>query len=70
MAVLGKLPEDYNERVLAITGDTPASVRPKWKRKPRPSTEAVVPSEQDIESWSEEELRAWIRQSQSIAGTA
>ena len=35
MAVLGKLPENYNDRVLAITGDTPAVLEKKFKRKPR-----------------------------------
>ena len=34
LAVLGKLPGEYNESVLAITGDTPAMLAPKFKRKP------------------------------------
>ncbi len=71
MAVLGQLPEDYNERVLAITGDTPASVRPKWKYKvSRGAVLPAVPSDSDIDNWDADQLRAWIRQSQSIAGTA
>jgi len=71
LAVLGQLREEYNYRVLAITDDTPASVRRKWKRAPRPVAEPLAaPSEADMESWNADELRSWIRQSQSIAGTA
>lgn len=39
MSVLGMLPEPYNDRVLAITGDTPAVMAPKFKRKPRVQSE-------------------------------
>ncbi len=35
MAVLGTLPEDYNDRMLVITGDTPAVLAPKFRRKAR-----------------------------------
>jgi len=70
LAVLGKLPEDYNCRVLSITGDSPASVQPKWKRKVQPdATPTAAPSEADMESWNADQLRAWIRQSQSISST-
>jgi hypothetical protein len=69
MAVLGKLPEKYCTRVLTITKDTPAVMQPKWK-KVQAAAAPAAPSEADMESWDADQLRAWIRQSQSIAGTA
>jgi putative DNA-invertase from lambdoid prophage Rac len=42
MAVLGQLPEEWNLRVLAITGDTQASVRKKWTRKVQSSGESIA----------------------------
>jgi DNA invertase Pin-like site-specific DNA recombinase len=60
MAVFGQLPEDYNERVLMITGDTPADLAPKWKRKPRNTrTAGGMPDEAAMKNWSAEEWYAW-----------
>ena len=67
LAVLGQLPEDYNERVLAITGDTPAKVQPV-KRGPRAKPgmmQAEIPSDADMENWDADRLREWIRQSKA-----
>ena len=62
LAVLGNLPGEYNERVLAITGDTPAEVAPKWKRKARPvAAPTSLPGEAEMDSWDADQLRAWIR---------
>jgi hypothetical protein len=75
MAVLGKLPEEYNQRVLAITGDTPATVQPKWKLKPRPVAEAVaaVPGELETATWDAAQWQEWaaanrVRLEQAFAG--
>jgi hypothetical protein len=60
LAVLGQLPDAFNQRVLAITRDTPASVRAKWKRKVRPAaTPTAVPSEVDREIWSAADWQKW-----------
>jgi len=70
LAVLGKLPDEYNHRILSITGDTPATVRPKWKYEvPRaqPSEPIVaVPSEADMDSWNADQLRTWIRSRENM----
>jgi DNA invertase Pin-like site-specific DNA recombinase len=65
MAVLGQLPEEFNCRVLAITGDTPATTKPKWHRKVQPSAapQPAVPSEADMEAWDAETWKAWYQQS-------
>jgi len=68
MAVLGQLPEEYSQKVLAITGDTPVSVRKKWKRKVQPdATPTAVPSEADMDSWNADQLRAWIRSRENMS---
>lgn len=67
MAVLGQLPDEYNQKILAITGDTPVSVKAKWKRKVQPdATPTAVPSEADIDSWNADQLRAWIRSRENL----
>ena len=73
LAVAGNLPEDYNERILAITRDNPMSVRVK-KRRPRRKIVAdgatATFNEADMismENWTAEQLLAWIRQSQAEA---
>ncbi len=55
MALLGTLPEDYNDRVLAITGDTPAVLAPKFKRKPRlPAASINGRADWTLEDWQNE----------------
>lgn len=56
MAVLGQLPEDYSERVLAITGDTPVDILPKWQYKvPRPKVGQPAPATEDRSTWTLED---------------
>lgn len=66
MAVLGQLPEGYNERVLAITGDTPIDVvaipRPSTKRKRASQVDATV---EDRESWTAEQ---WLEEYRKARG--
>ena len=58
-AVLGQLPDEYNYRVLAITGDTPVTVEAK-KRPPRSAAAPVaVPSEADMMTWTAEDWQRW-----------
>ncbi|MEI8371850.1 MAG: recombinase family protein [Planctomycetota bacterium] len=64
-AVLGKLPGDYNLRVLAITGDTPADVAPMWTRPDLRKKAIAKPNEVDMEEWDADQLREWIRQAQA-----
>ena len=56
MAVRGELPEEYNGRVLAITGDTPAVLVPKFKRKPRADGAAAADARAHwtLEDWQNE----------------
>ena len=54
MAVLGELPEDYNDRVLTITGDTPAVLAPKFKRKPLAERLADARAHWTLEDWQNE----------------
>ncbi len=55
MAVRGELPEDYNDRVLMITGDTPAVLAPKFKRKPRAEYAAAADARAHwtLEDWQQ-----------------
>ena len=70
LAVLGQLPGDYNCRVLAITGDTPASVKAKWKRKVQPgATPTAVPSEADREIWIAADWQKWFAANQDAIET-
>lgn len=61
MAVAGDLPGDWNDKILAITGDTPVDVVPKWKAKSKRVRGSTVscPTESDMEAWSAEEWRRW-----------
>ena len=56
LAVLGKLTEEWNVRVLSITGDTPAEVRPKWKGKPRPT---ATHDDENRSGWTADQWRFW-----------
>ena len=72
LAVLGKLPGDWSQRVLAITGDDPVTVRPKWQSKKRrkPTDEvpaAEMPNEQEMKSWDAEQWRSWFIASHGAA---
>jgi len=58
MAIFGQLPEEYNQRVLMITCDTPATVAPKWKRKVQVTAPTAL-SDAEMESWSAEQWQAW-----------
>ncbi len=70
MATLGQLPEDYNCRVLAITGDTPVTVKAKWKRKVQPgATPTAVPSEADREIWIAADWQKWFAANQDAIET-
>ena len=52
MAVLGRLPEDYNDRVLAITGDTQAVLEKKFERKARlPAASIKGRTDWTLEDW-------------------
>jgi DNA invertase Pin-like site-specific DNA recombinase len=72
LAVLGKLPGDWSQIVLAITGDDPVTVRPKWQSKKRrkPTDEvpaAEMPNEQEMKIWDAEQWRSWFIASHGAA---
>jgi CRISPR/Cas system-associated protein endoribonuclease Cas2 len=60
MAVSGKLPSEWNERVLSITEDTPIDVVKLVRGKRRQNT--VVADADDRENWTREQwLEEWKR---------
>ena len=71
LAVLGLLPDEYSLRVLAITGDTPASVLPKWKRQAQAvEVPVTVPSEVDISTWDAADWQRWYAANHGSLATA
>jgi putative DNA-invertase from lambdoid prophage Rac len=56
MAVRGVLPGDYNEKVLLATGDTPAILKPKFKRPPKAKALLVGDARA---RWTLEDWQAW-----------
>ena len=67
MAVLGQLPEEYCNRILAITGDTPIDVQPKWKKEKRAAAAFAMPSEEDRSQWTAEQWhQEWLANQQQL----
>ena len=63
LAVRGELPEEYNDKILAITGDTPATVAPKWKRKPAAAAPPPLePTPAEMDAWDAATWRQWYEQ--------
>jgi hypothetical protein len=62
MAVRGELPEEYCQRILAITGDTPLDVAPKWQYKV-PRSQGVAHSAMgDRSDWTLDDYRTALEQ--------
>jgi DNA invertase Pin-like site-specific DNA recombinase len=68
MAVRGELPDEFCQKILAITGDTPIDVAPKWKYKVPRGTIAAQAAADDRETWDPAKWREWWHQQVAAGG--